>query len=49
MTDDHGKTPTHRQIDENLRKVYDEVLKDDVPERFKKLLDDLRKRAKGTS
>ena len=48
MTDDHGKTPVQRQIDENLRKVYNEVFKDEVPERFKKLLDELRKRTTDT-
>ncbi|WP_157937730.1 NepR family anti-sigma factor [Oceaniglobus roseus] len=31
-----------KQIDENLRRVYREVEKDDVPDRFKQLLDKLR-------
>ncbi|MEJ6392133.1 NepR family anti-sigma factor [Gymnodinialimonas sp. 2305UL16-5] len=31
-----------RQIDENLRRVYDETLKEDLPERFKDLLAQLK-------
>lgn len=31
-----------RQIDENLKRVYREAEKDDVPDRFKELLEKLR-------
>ncbi|MGR3435299.1 MAG: NepR family anti-sigma factor [Shimia sp.] len=33
-----------REIDENLKRAYDDVLKEDIPDRFTKLLDDLRAR-----
>ncbi len=29
-------------IDENIRRVYEDLLEDEVPDRFKKLLDQLR-------
>lgn len=32
------------EIDRNLRRSYDEVLKEDVPERFTRLLNELRSR-----
>ncbi|MFZ1727379.1 MAG: NepR family anti-sigma factor [Albidovulum sp.] len=32
------------QIDENLKRVYDEALEEDVPDRFKELLEQLRKK-----
>ncbi len=31
-----------RQIDENLKRVYDDVLNQDLPERFSKLLNELK-------
>jgi hypothetical protein len=31
-----------RQIDENLRRVYDETASEDIPDRFQKLLDKLK-------
>ena len=34
-------------IDENLRKIYHEILDEDVPDRFKQLLDQLRKKEPG--
>jgi len=38
-----------RQIDENLRRVYREVDTQDVPDRFKILLDKLREQEKPQS
>ena len=32
------------QIDENLKRVYDEALEEKVPDRFKDLLDQLRRK-----
>ncbi|WP_338101527.1 NepR family anti-sigma factor [Pseudooceanicola onchidii] len=32
-----------RQIDENLKRVYQEKLEEDLPDRFKSLLDQLKK------
>jgi hypothetical protein len=36
-----------RQIDENLKRAYDEALREDIPDRFKDLLAKLR--AKGSA
>lgn len=38
MTQDKSKTILRQQIDENLRKVYEQVAKEDVPDRFQDLL-----------
>ncbi len=35
------------QIDENLKRAYHEVLTEEVPDRFKELLDQLRAREAG--
>lgn len=35
------------QIDENLRRVYDEALEREIPQRFKDLLEELRRKAAG--
>ena len=32
------------QIDENLKRVYEEALENEVPDRFKLLLEELRKK-----
>ena len=42
MTQDRPDPDISREIDENLRKVYENVLKEEVPERFKELLNKLR-------
>ena len=34
-------------IDDNLRKIYNDLLKEDVPDRFKDLLEQLRKKESG--
>ena len=31
-----------RQIDENLRRVYEQTAKEEIPDRFQKLLDQLK-------
>lgn len=39
----HGrKSSLKEQIDENLRRVYQDALKEEVPDRFKQLLEQLR-------
>ncbi|WP_318527529.1 NepR family anti-sigma factor [Albidovulum marisflavi] len=34
-------------IDQNLRRVYQEALEEEIPERFKLLLEELRRKAEG--
>lgn len=45
MTGDTPKAKMKAQIDENLKKIYEETLKEDVPDRFKKLLAQLAEKA----
>lgn len=42
MADDKGKSRLQQQIDENLRLVYEETLKEAVPDRFMDLIRRLR-------
>jgi hypothetical protein len=45
FSDMSEKTPRSKikvQIDENLKRIYDEVLHEEVPDRFKSLLQQLR-------
>lgn len=42
MTQKRPDPDISREIDENLRKVYENVLKEEVPDRFKELLNQLR-------
>lgn len=39
-------TPKRNQIDENLKRVYNEMLQEDVPDRFEELLKQLREQDK---
>ncbi|MCA0042245.1 NepR family anti-sigma factor [Celeribacter litoreus] len=39
---DNEKAKREQQIDENLRRVYQKVVEEDVPDRFKELLEQLR-------
>ncbi len=43
MAKDTDRSKLKQQIDENLKRVYDDALADAVPDRFKQLLDQLRK------
>ncbi len=36
---------THREIDESLKRAFEEILKEDLPDRFTQLLDELEKGA----
>jgi hypothetical protein len=36
------KSPKRSQIDDNLKRVYEEMLDEDVPDRFEELLRQLR-------
>jgi hypothetical protein len=42
MPQDSEKSEVERDIDDNLRKVYREMVEQDVPDRFRDLLDQLR-------
>jgi Anti-sigma factor NepR len=42
MSKDTPRSKVKQQIDENLKRVYDASLNEDVPDRFKQLLDQLR-------
>ena len=41
MAQDQKKSSIRRQIDENLRRVYEETLEEGVPDRFEELLSKL--------
>ncbi|WP_281968511.1 NepR family anti-sigma factor [Roseovarius nanhaiticus] len=41
-----GKVPKRNQIDESLKRVYKEMLEEDVPDRFEELLKQLREQDK---
>ena len=43
MTQRQQSSRTKREIDENLRRAYGDLANQDVPDRFTKLLDQLRK------
>lgn len=42
MPEDQRDAEINRRIDENLRKVFQEQVEEDLPDRFKLLLDQLR-------
>ncbi len=42
MNDRRAGSASHRQIEDNLRRVYEETLAEDVPDRFKDLLSRLK-------
>ena len=47
MADNKGKSRLHQQIDENLKRVYEEALSQDIPDRFKDLIAQLRSKENG--
>ncbi|MBL4915725.1 NepR family anti-sigma factor [Szabonella alba] len=42
MSEDQQKSRLKQEIDSNLKRVYDTVLQEDIPDRFKDLLAQLR-------
>lgn len=44
MTQDNSKSRMQEQIDKNLKRVYEEALKEEIPDRFKDLLAQLRQK-----
>ena len=47
MAHDSENEHVLRQIDENLKRVYQQKLEEDLPDRFKLLLDQLKKQDSG--
>lgn len=47
MTDPKDKARLKAAIDENLRKIYHSLAEEEVPDRFKDLLDQLRRKEEG--
>ncbi|WP_163848645.1 NepR family anti-sigma factor [Pseudooceanicola aestuarii] len=48
MAHDSEKNNVHRQIDENLKRVFQSKAEEDLPDRFKDLLKQLKDRDSGT-
>lgn len=46
MNDKQKSARLMRQIDENLRKVYEEAVENDIPDRFQQLLQRLKEQDK---
>lgn len=44
MAPDNKPTRIREEIDANLKRVYNEALNEDVPDRLKQLLEELRKK-----
>ena len=44
MAEDKAPSSLRDQIDQNLKRVYDEALGESVPDRFKQLLEQLREK-----
>lgn len=42
MASDNQKSSLRKDIDENLKRVYEDALKSEVPDRFKLLLEQLK-------
>jgi len=42
MPDDKSNQKLRAQIDANLKRVYDDLVQEAIPDRFKQLLDQLR-------
>lgn len=47
MAHDSENQHVLRQIDENLKRVYQEKLEEELPDRFKSLIDQLKKQGGG--
>lgn len=47
MADQPKKSRLTDQIDENLKRVYNDMLQEEVPDRFKELLAKLKKKESG--
>jgi hemerythrin-like domain-containing protein len=47
MPDSNPKSKIRDQIDENLKRIYDETLQEEIPDRLTKLLEELRQKSGG--
>lgn len=45
MADSNPKSTIRDQIDENLKRIYDEILHEKIPDRLTQLLDQLRQKS----
>jgi Anti-sigma factor NepR len=45
MAESNPKAKVRRHIDENLRRIYDETLNEQIPDKLTQLLDQLRQRS----
>jgi hypothetical protein len=48
MAEDKSKAQLKQHIDQNLKRVYDDALNEELPDRFKQLLERLRQKDAGT-
>ncbi len=46
MATDKPKANLRKDIDENLKRVYEDALKQEIPDRFKRLLEQLKAQEK---
>ena len=44
MAENNPKSKVRRHIDENLRRIYDETLNEQIPDKLAQLLEQLRQR-----
>lgn len=44
MAEDRSKSRVREQIDENLKRVYEDAMKEEIPDRFKQLLEQLKQK-----
>lgn len=47
MADEKSKASIREQINENLKRVYEQALQEEVPDRFKELLAQLKEKEGG--
>jgi hypothetical protein len=47
MAENNPKSKIRDQIDENLKRIYDETLREEIPDRLTQLLDQLRRKSDG--
>jgi hemerythrin-like domain-containing protein len=45
MSDSNPRSKIRDQIDENLKRIYDETLKEEIPDKLTQLLEQLRQKS----